>query len=76
MILENYFLESKLFVMAREEWLMIVEAKQDTVKFENQTTACIITLTFQEDEQADQKVYLDYKQFQELIALVDKIRGI
>lgn len=50
----------------------IVEAVEGDWKFENQTTACVVTLTVK-DADSEQKIFLDYYQVHQLHLLLSKI---
>lgn len=50
----------------------IVEAVEGDWKFENQTTACVVTLTVK-DSESEQKVFLDYHQVHQLYLLLAKV---
>lgn len=50
----------------------IVEASEGDWKFENQTTACVVTLTVK-DSDSEQKILLEYHQVHQLYLLLAKI---
>ncbi len=61
--------------MRNTDYMMVSSAHEGEWLFENQTTACVITLTLEDKESGKQVIYMDYYQFEALTKLIKNINS-
>ena len=63
---------------AGKNYIMTTKHENKSWQFENQTTACVVTITLKGDgeDELDQQVSMDYYQYEQLVDLIKEIESI